>query len=187
MTETAASGTPGWLPPRVAYGAMLEEHEEAREAKEAEAARARWREERTNQAVARYIAERRAGGEPVSPMTSAVIGVPDDQQECDSRARSALQLALGRFQSEYAEELAWEKDHPRPPAGPPEPLHVFIAEPRLPAPAARSATGLRIFNRARHFRDVLNARAALAAAQRAAEASKHDYGLVDGVVIHRDR
>jgi hypothetical protein len=166
MTETA-TGVPGWLSPRFAYGAMLEEHEASREAKEAETALARWREERTNQEVTRYLAERRAAGEPVSPMASAVVGVPDDPQECDSRARSALQFALGRFQSEYAAEVAWEKDHPRPLVGPPEQLHVFVDEPRLLAPAARSANGLRVFNRARRFHAVVAARRQLAAAEEA--------------------
>jgi hypothetical protein len=56
--------------------------------------------------------------------------------------------------------------------------HVEFGEPRILAPTARSATGLRMFNRARHFRDKLKAEAALLAAERAAEASKNDYGFV---------
>lgn len=67
--------------------------------------------------------------------------------------------------------------------GEPERVHVEVGEPVLLAPAARSATGRAIFHRARHFRAVLEARKALAAAERAAEASKYDRGLIDGVSL----
>src|SRR5947207_3229110 len=68
-------------------------------------------------------------------------------------------------------------------AGGPGPADWGITAQQLPAPAARSATGLRIFNRARHFHDLLAARRQLEAAEKAAIASSNDYGLVDGVVV----
>jgi hypothetical protein len=76
---------------------------------------------------------------------------------------------------------AWRDGH-----GDPEPLHVFVAEPRLLAPAARSATGRKIATRARRFWDVLEARRKLAAAEVAAQASKDDYGFVCERRDHRD-
>jgi hypothetical protein len=54
--------------------------------------------------------------------------------------------------------------------------HITFDEPRLLYPAARSSVGQRIFNRARRFGEAQRTRAA---AERAAEASRNDFGIVE--------
>ena len=113
--------------------------------------------------------------------------LPADDKERDARTRDALQYVLDTQRAQYQRELAWEKDHPRPPTGPPEKLHAFVDDPVIQGSAARSEARGKIRTRARKFRDLLDARAALERAEKAAWESRNDHGLPGGVVIHRDR
>jgi hypothetical protein len=191
-TQSTAVGGPapaGWgitaaqLPPRIQRRMIDADHDDRQAERDEKAARERRHEEAADRVVALGIAAAHARGEYPAPMELAAMRLPADDKERDARTRDAIDHVLAFQRAQYQRELAWEKDHPSPPAGPPEKLHVFFDEPRLPAPAARSATGRRIAARARRFGAVLEARKALAAAERAAAASKHDIGLVEGVVV----
>jgi hypothetical protein len=119
------------------------------------------------------------------------------QAELRGEVLTAMQLATGQVSGRSvadilaAASVAADRDDVitearlhRDGRGEPQRVHVEVAEPRIAAPAARSATGRAIFHRARHFRAVLEARKALERAERTAEQSRHDYGLVDGVTLH---
>ena len=68
--------------------------------------------------------------------------------------------------------------------GEPARLHVEVGEPVIHhAPAARSRIGRVIASRARHSRDLLDARRRAERAEQAVWESRNDYGLVDGVTV----
>ena len=189
---TRAAGGPGpadWgitaqqLPPRIQRRMIDADHDDRQAERDEHATRVRRHEEAADRALALAIAAAHARGEYPGPAELSQVRLPADDKERDERTRDAIQYVLDTQRAQWLRERDWERDHPPPPAGPPQRLHVFFDEPQLPAPAARSATGLRIFNRARHFHDLLAARRQLEAAEKAAIASSNDYGLVDGVVV----
>jgi hypothetical protein len=66
--------------------------------------------------------------------------------------------------------------------GEPAKLHIEVGEPVIHhAPAARSGVGRAIASRARHFRDLLEARRRAELAERAVWESRNDVGIIDGV------
>jgi hypothetical protein len=194
MTETAGWGIPSWLPPQARRNLIQVDHDDRQAARDEDTELAQRREEAANRALALGIANARARGEDLALMELATLRLPADDEERAERTRDAIQYVIDTQREQDQRERAWEKDHPAPPAGPPEKLHVFFDEPRLPAPTARSATGRAIATRARRFVDVLEARRKLAAAEAAAQASKNDFGFMcerrgrsrdddDGVVV----
>lgn len=179
MTETAGWGITAQLPPQIQRRMIDADHDDRQAERDEKAARERRHEEAADRVVALGIAAAHARGEYPEPMELAAMRLPADDKERDARTEAAIQHVLDTQRAQYQRELAWEKDHPRPPAGPPEKLHIeFVDDPELLVPASRSATGMKIFRRARAFRGLVEARRQLAAAERAAEASKNDYGFV---------
>jgi hypothetical protein len=161
-----------WLPPSVARRAARDDAREQREAHAADAERERRVEDAHQRHLA--LAAEQAGlrGDVVTALQLATGQV---------RGRSVAEiLDAGRLAGDRDDVIAAARLH-RDGHGTPEPLHVEVGEPVLHQ--ARSETGWKIANRARHFRDLLDARKALAAAERAAEQSRLDYGLVDGVTL----
>src|SRR5690349_7879974 len=105
-----------------------------------------------------------------------------DDKERDARTQAAIQHVLDTQRAQYQRELAWEREHPPPPAGPPEKLHVFFDEPQLPAPAARSAIGRKIAIRAHRWQQWQERKAAAEKA-RAAVKAELENGLIEGVTL----
>jgi hypothetical protein len=103
----------------------------------------------------------------VAPLSGAAAELAGWAAQCEAAAVAG---------DSQAEDLVTEARLRREGHGDPEPLHVEFGEPVIQQ--ARSETGLRMFHRARRFRAVLEARRQLEAAERAAEASKNDYGFV---------
>jgi hypothetical protein len=182
-TEAAGGPAPtGWgitaqLPPQIRRRMIDADHDDRQAERDAEAERDRRYEEAANRALALGIASAHARGEYPAPMELATVRLPADDKERDARTQAAIQHVLDTQRAQYQRELDWEKEHPSPPAGPPERLHVFFDDPVLqpPAPVARSAIGLRIFNRARRFGEAQRTKEA---AERAAAASRDDFGFV---------
>jgi hypothetical protein len=105
--------------------------------------------------------------------------LPADDEERDARTQSAIKFVLDTQRAQYQRELAWEKDHPRTPAGPPEKLHIeFIDDPNIIAPVARSEIGWRIFHRSRRWQEWLERKTAAENARRATLADR-DLGLIN--------
>ena len=172
MSEVAGWGIPPWLPERVARRCVRDDATEAKAAREAELAREERAEARRAEVMAAYVSERHALGDSVDLMALAQGASP---------GRTIADILAAAVAAGDREDMVTEARLRRDGHGGPEPLHVEFGEPVLLQ--ARSETGRKIFNRARHFRDMLAARHQLAEAERAAEASRHDYGLVDGVTI----
>jgi hypothetical protein len=169
----AGWGVPSFLPPAVAARALRDDAREALEARRAEDERERRAEERHSAAMALYAQQAEARGEVLDVMAMA---------RGEVRGRSvqdilAAAVAASEVEDRRAEMWAWQQGH-----GEPERLHVDVGEPRLLAPAARSATAMAIFHRSRRFQDWLEKRKAAEAARRAVEA-EHDWGLVDNVTV----
>jgi len=188
MSETAP---PGWgiagqLPPRIQRRMIAAEHEDRQANRDAETEAARRHEEAYNRHLAAWMASTEARDE-YSPMTLATIALPADDQERAERTQAAIQHVLDTQRAQYQREQEWAEQHPAPPAGPPEPLHAFVAEPVLLEPVARSGIGRAMTTRARRLTAVIDARKALKKAELDAETSKHDLGLVDGVTLRRER
>jgi hypothetical protein len=174
MTETAGWGVPAFLPPAVARRALRDDAAEVREARRAEAERERLAEERHQRALSLAVEQAAQRGEEISAMALATGQV---------RGRSVEDvLAAASAAADRNDVIAAARLH-REGHGDPEPLHVEFGEPVILH--ARSETGRKIFNRARRFADLLEARRKLAAAEKAAAASRNDYGLVDGVTFRR--
>jgi hypothetical protein len=169
MTETAGWGVPDFLPPAVARRMLRDDAREVREAKQAEAERETRAEERHQRAMALYAEQAELRGEVVTAMQLASGQVP-------GRPIAAI-LEAARQAGDRDDVITAARLH-REGHGEPERVHVEVAEPVILAPAARSIAGRAIATRARRFWDVLEARRKLAAAERAAEASKNDYGFV---------
>jgi hypothetical protein len=187
-----AAGGPapaGWgiaaqLPPQIQRRMIDADHDDREAERDEKAERERRHEEAADRVVALGIAAAHARGEYPAPMELAAMRLPADDKERDARTQAAIQHVLDTQRAQYQRELAWEKDHPRPPAGPPEKLHIeFVDDPNIIAPAARNATGLKIFHRARRFQRLVEARRELEQAEKAAAASRNDYGLIDGVTL----
>jgi hypothetical protein len=141
-----------------------EQREDDTQEREAKRARVARHEQLADRAIATAISEAASRGEYVSPV-DAVNG----------RIGRTLEEILLGAQGAVADRVPVALREPNPDRG----VWLGAAEPVIFP--ARSANGLRLFNRARHFRDLLNARAQLAAAERAAVVTKHDIGLVDDV------
>jgi hypothetical protein len=152
-----------WLPAQSQRLLAAEQKEDDSQEREAKRARVARHEELANRAIATYISEAAARGEYVSPI-DAVNG---------RVGRTVEQILLGA-QGEVADRVPKPLREPNPDRG----VWLGAAEPViLPA---RSANGLRLFNRMRHFTDRLETRRRAEQAQRAAVVTKHDIGLVDG-------
>ena len=171
MTETqvAGWGVPGFLPPNVRRRMLRDDAREAREAKQAEAAREAQAEELHQRAMRLYAEQAELRGEVVTAMQLASGQVP-------GRPVAAI-LEAARQAGDRDDAITAARLH-RQGHGEPERVNIEVAEPVLLAPAARSAAGWKIFNRARHFRDLLEARRQLEAAEKAAAGSRNDYGFV---------
>jgi hypothetical protein len=170
MTETAGWGVPGFLPPAVAMRARQADAREAIAARQAEDEQEAHREELRQRHLGLYREQAERRGELVSAVALATGQVP---------GRTVADILAAGAAAGDREDLVTEARLHREGHGDPEPLHVFVDEPVIQQ--ARSANGLRIFHRARRFRAVLEARKALTSAERAAEQSRNDYGLVEGV------
>ena len=168
MTETTAGwgAAPSFLPPAVARRALRDDAREARETRLAEAERERLMEERHSRALDTYRAQAEARGEVLDVMALATGQV---------HGRSIADILEAARLAGDREDLVMAARLHREGHGDPEPLHVEVGEPRLLTGAARSSIGLRIFNRARRFGEAQRTRAA---AERAAEVSRHDFGFV---------
>jgi hypothetical protein len=166
---------PGFLPPAVARRMARDDAREAIEARRSEADREAQAEERHERALDTYRQQAEARGEVLDVMALA---------RGEMRGRGVSEILASAAAAAAADDRrdemrAWRDGH-----GDPEKLHVFVGEPNIvTAPAARSATGWKIFNRARHFRDMLDARRQLEQAERAAWQSRNGYGLVDNVTV----
>lgn len=159
-----------WLPPSIQRRAALDDAREAREARAAEAERERAIEARREQALSDYAAGANLRGEALDVMALAAGRVPHRTVSDVLTAAAAAAEADDRRDEMHA----WRNGH-----GEPEKIHVeFVGDPNIITPAARSGTGWKIAQRARHFNDLLQARAQLKAAERAAEQSRLDYGFV---------
>jgi hypothetical protein len=169
MTETAGWGVPSFLPSNVARRMVHADAQEAIAAKQAEAERELLAEERHSRAMALYCQQAEVRGEEISALALATGQV---------RGRSVQDILTAASAAADRADVITEARLHREGHGDPEPLHVEFGEPNIIAPAARSATGRKIATRARRFWDVLDARRQLVAAERAAEASKNDYGFV---------
>jgi hypothetical protein len=161
-----AAGLAAQLPRRIQRRMIDVDQEDRRLERDEKAAREQRHEEACNRALAMAIASAEASGSYPGPVELATVRLPADDKERAERTQAAIQHVLDTQRAQYQRELAWEKEHPAPPAGPPEKMHAFVDEPRLLAPAARSAIGLRIFNRARRFHEAQRAKAAAEAAER---------------------
>jgi hypothetical protein len=168
-------GAPAWLPPGVQRRIAREDAAEARESRRAEAERETRVDEYRQRALAMYRDQAEARGEVVDALALARGEVPGRS------VQDVLAAAVAASARDDARESA--RLH-RDGHGDPEPVHVFVGEPRI-GTAARSEAGRKIATRARRFRAVLEAKRALAAAEAAAEASRDDHGLVAGVRLQR--
>jgi hypothetical protein len=173
MTETAGWGAaPGFLPPAVAMRMLRADAQDEIAAREAEAEREAHREELHQRHMALYQEQAAVRGELVSAVALATGKVP---------GRTVAEILAAGSAAGDREDLVVAARLHREGNGDPELLHVEVGEPTILH--ARSKTGWKIFNRARHFRDLLDARKALAEAEKAAERSRNDYGLVEGVTV----
>jgi hypothetical protein len=170
MTETAGWGVPSFLPPAVAMRMRQSDAHEATAAREAEAEREAHREELRQRHLGLYAQQAASRGELVSAVALATGKVP-------GRTVQEI-LHAGSLAGDRDDVIAMARLH-REGHGDPEPLHVEVGEPVIQQ--ARSEKALRIFHRARKFRAVLEARRQLEQAEKAAAASRNDYGLVDNV------
>jgi hypothetical protein len=155
MTE-AAWGTPSWLPPGVRRAQYLEAQEEARETREAERARAERAERRWDEAVTAALRNAELRGEYVD-LAGRLSGYTGARTVADV-------LESARLASEREDQVAAAKASREPG----ELAHVFVDEPVILA--ARSETGLKLFNRARKFAEMVSARSRADAARAALEA-----------------
>ena len=157
MSELAGfeGGLPGWLPPAAARSVAEAERVCARESRHAEAEREARAESSRSRAIEAYRIGAGLRGEVITPLQLATgAGLGRSLADVFDEARRMADL-------DDARQVARVK---REGQGRPVPLqHVEFDEPQIHT-AARSETGLKIFNRARHFRDRL-------ATQRAAEAA----------------
>lgn len=172
MSETAGWGTPGWLPPAVARRMALDDAEDARQARQETAERERRAEDRHQRTLASYQQEVAIRGEEVSVLDLAAGRVPG------RTVSDVLQNALTASQRQDAVDAA--RLH-RDGHGEPERLHISFAEPNIIAPAARSENAFALHTITRRFFAKVEARRALDRAERAADASVHDWGVINGV------
>ena len=184
MTETQAGGwgITAQLPPQIQRRMIAAEQEDRQAERDMAAERDQRYEEAANRALAMGITSAEARGEYPAPLELATVRLPADDKERAERTQAAIQHVLDAQRAQYQRELDWEKEHPPPPAGPPEKLHAFVAEPVLVASPIKRST----LTRSRHWQEWQERKAAAEAARRAVKADL-DHGLIDGVVIHRDR
>lgn len=150
-----------WLPAQSRRLLAAEQKEDDSQEREAKRARVARHEQLANRAIATYISEAAARGEYVSPV-DAVNG---------RIGRTVEQILLGA-QGEVADRVPRPLREPNPDRG----MWLGAGEPViLPA---RSANGLKLWNRMRHFMDMLETRRRAEQAQRAAVVTRHDIGLV---------
>lgn len=166
MTETGGWGSaPGFLPPAVALRARQADAKEAVAARQAEDDAETHREELRQRHLGLYAQQAAARGELVSAVALATGQVP---------GRTVGEILAAGAAAGDREDLVTEARLHREGHG--EPVHIEVGEPVIQQ--ARSETGRKIFNRARRFRDMLEARRQLEAAEKAAAASRNDYGFV---------
>jgi hypothetical protein len=182
-THSSATGGPapaGWgltgqLPPAIQRRMAAADAAEYRIEREQEAERERLAEEWHQRAVTLAVQQAEARGDVFDVMALA---------RGEVRGRSVGDILAGAVAAAEAGDRRAEMRLYQEGHGQPERLHVEVGEPNIiHAPAARSVTGRAIFNRARRFRDLLEARRQLEAAEQAAWQSRHDCGLVDGVTV----
>ena len=166
-------GISEWLPPAARRSAAAAELADQREERAAAAVREQLAEERHNRAMAAYREQAEARGEVVDVMALA---------RGEVRGRTVQDVFAEAMAASARDDVRDAHRVRREGTGPPEKLHIDVAEPVLHTAAARSERGLAMFNRFRHWQDWQAARRAAAAAENAA----HDWGLVDGVE-RRDR
>ena len=173
MTETAGWGAaPSFLPPAVARRALRDDAREAVAAKQAEAERELLAEERHSRAMALYCQQAEVRGEEISALALATGQV---------RGRSVQDILAAASAAADRADVVTEARLHREGHGAPEPLHVEFGEPVIQQ--ARSETGRAIFHRARRFRAVLEARKALAEAERAAGATRDHFPLAQPITL----
>jgi hypothetical protein len=152
-----------WLPAQSRLLLAEEQKEDDSQEREAQRARVARHEQLADRAVAAAISEAARRGEYVSPV-DAVNG---------RIGRTVEEILLGA-QGEVADRVPKPLREPNPDRG----VWLGAGEPViLPA---RSANGLRLFNRMRHFMDMLEARRRAEQAQRTAVVTKHHIGLPAG-------
>lgn len=145
------------------YCLLLSSRNDDSQEREAQRARVARHEQLADRAVAAAISEAARRGEYVSPV-DAVNG---------RIGRTVEEILLGA-QGEVADRVPKPLREPNPDRG----VWLGAGEPViLPA---RSANGLRLFNRMRHFMDMLEARQRAEQAQRTAVVTKHHIGLPAG-------
>jgi hypothetical protein len=166
ITDTGIN--PG-LPPQIQRRMMLGRPAEIKAEKELATAQAQRAEEACNTAMTVYLEAANARGEYPSPAQLAAAALPATGEERDRRLRDALQFSLDGYRAQYEQEQQWEKDHPRPPTGPPEPLHVFVDDPVIVASPIKRT----IASRSRHWQAWREKVAAAEAARRAVEADRN--------------
>jgi hypothetical protein len=174
VTKLAGWGIPPSLPPAIRMRMEQADAQERLADKEAEEQQEARREELRQRNLGLYAAQAAARGELISAVALA-------QGRVSGRTVTEI-LDAGRMAGDQEDVVAAARAH-REGHGVPEPLHIEVGEPVLLQ--ARSAIGRKIFNRARHFADLMAARRELVAAEKAAVASRNDYGLVEGVTLHR--
>jgi hypothetical protein len=158
MTEmTGFDVLPGWLPPAAARSVAEAERVCARQARQADAEREARRESSRSRAIESYRSQAELRGEYVSAVALATgqgLGRPISAVFAEAQAQADIADAreTGRVRREGTGPV-------------PQLEHIDFDEPVLHHAAARSGTGLAIFNRARHFRDRLAARRAAEAAE----------------------
>lgn len=162
-------GIPDWLPPTARRAAVAAELADQREDRAAAADRERLAEERHNRAMAAYRDSAEARGEVVDVIALAAGEV---------RGRSVHDVLAEALAASARDDARDARRVHRDGHGEPERLHVDFGEPVIHQ--ARSETGMRLFTRYRHWKDAQDAKRA---AEAAAERSRDDRGLVDGVTV----
>jgi hypothetical protein len=164
VTETTAGwGIAAELPVAIQRRMVLAEAEEHRIEREQAAERERLAEQRRQRAMTLAVQQAEARGEYVSALAIATGQVQGRTFEQIFAAAAEAgdredQIAAARANREAGR------------------VHIEFGEPNIiHAPAARSSIGLRIYHRARRFGEAQRTRAA---AERAAEASRNDFGFV---------
>jgi hypothetical protein len=182
MTDTTAGwGVAGQLPPAIQRRMALADAEEHRAEREQAAEREHLAEERHQRAMTLAVQQAEARGDVFDVMALA---------RGEVRGRSVGDILAAAMAAAAVEDRRDGLRLHREGHGEPAKLHVEVGEPVIHhAPAARSGVGRAIASRARHFRDLLEARRRAERAEQAVWESRNDYGLVDGVTVrpHEDR
>jgi hypothetical protein len=158
MTDLAGFGTPGWLPERVRMAQAREDAAEAREARRADDELATRREAAHEQALELFRAGAEARGEHVDAFALASGHV---------RGRPLADILAGAASAadKQDEAEAWRQER-----GEAEPLHVFVGDPVLHHPPAKSERAVVMRRLYRRFTESREANRAAAEKRRALDA-----------------